>query len=1230
MASGAEGLDTRLRAVSLEGATSSSRLSASTGASEDPSARTFELELVAKSAPGRGAVATCAAAAGGLVVVGTSAGICTVHDFADGSSRDVDCASLARGDRHGSSSPSVAGIGSDALGRLTLAFGASSSANAAAQNQPRNIAVAALWLDPTGAHCVVTLRDASDGSDAGWGYFHARSWRRLKSLAAPSPARAGSVTPRSARETPAATNPAVTALGWRPDACDGRVARDVLVGTSDGCVHEMSIDAACGEDGPRRPDKGCRMLIDLSRDRRLGREGGGFVDDGSVDRAVRGIRTCVGGGGACVVLVATADRLRCFTGGDTLARTLQGVGGAGPRGGGVDPLVSMPSMGSRGESNARGFELHAWHHGRGGVGARADRMAWLVGGCGVYYGHLDVAGHDPRAADTVLQNHSLVPFPHGACGESDGAPLSMAPTRHHVLVAFARRLVAVNAVTGDLALDLDPVEAVNRAGGGVRVQAQAQVQVQAQAKAGDTPGSDRREVEDAGDNACLATDEVVGVSFLVTTRGHVLKVVARDEDKDAWRSYLARHDFARALSHCRTASQREEVHCAQAERAMAVNDAGKAARCYAKAGDFIDADVVVNIFKNAHEMDALETYLRRRLDLREADGAPAGDPAARQLAAWLLDLNVARCEDAARSPPTDDSSNDEFVARGRLQHFIHEHGARLDFDAAHAELTRRGLADDAAHLREAAGDWNGAARHWLSVRRDPGEAARVFRNPRMPPDARLAHARALFDLDPATAVDAFVVDDDLDPARLATEVFEGVVAGDESTGDPRGAVAVGAARYLTHAVTRGRGEVNTVDRRRLHDLALRAFVRVYPADPGALIGYVRDGFGTDSKTGEPLYDPVVAADLCERVGAIEAAMCVHCDRGDQDAALALAMAASDDLALAKSVLDRAGRRSRSRFGVSRRDIWRKIAAGAVARGFGAKVTEADVVEAADALRKYEETFGNGGGEGADGDGEVEEEERADPKLGTSRRAAEAYAVSRACAASSSYGDPSVRKRVVDRIVSLVEESDGELGVDDVLPLFPDFRSMEEWRDAVLNDLAARDGRVDAHVAAAAEARAKIDAAKRTLEELRTREAVIGWDEPCARCGGSVSSPPFSFHSFASEGTDPDEVDERCGLPKLYVFPCGMCFHATCLLESAVPRLGRRRRGEATALMDAIDVPLTFGLREMRRRLREKDGKAREGVVGDGGPGREGADAVARLDEILRERCPFCGEVEFSG
>ena len=189
MASGAEGSDSKLLGVSLEGASSSSsssRPSASTDAGmEDPSGgRTlFSLELVARSAPGVGAVATCAAAAGGLVVVGTSSGTCTVHDFADGTSRDVDCASLVHSGR-GSSSPSVgAGIGSDALGRLTSAFGASvvSSSSSAPQNPPRAVAVSAVWLDPTGAHCVVTLVDAGDeNAGAGWGYFHARSWRRPK------------------------------------------------------------------------------------------------------------------------------------------------------------------------------------------------------------------------------------------------------------------------------------------------------------------------------------------------------------------------------------------------------------------------------------------------------------------------------------------------------------------------------------------------------------------------------------------------------------------------------------------------------------------------------------------------------------------------------------------------------------------------------------------------------------------------------------------------------------------------------------------------------------------------------------------------------------------------------------------------------------------------------------------------------------------------------------------
>ena len=113
------------------------------------------------------------------------------------------------------------------------------------------------------------------------------------------------------------------------------------------------------------------------------------------------------------------------------------------------------------------------------------------------------------------------------------------------------------------------------------------------------------------------------------------------------------------------------------------------------------------------------------------------------------------------------------------------------------------------------------------------------------------------------------------------------------------------------------------------------------------------------------------------------------------------MVAADHLALAKPVLDRAVVVT-SRFGVSRRDIWRKIAAGAVARGFGAKVTEADG-RATDALRKYERRSGTAkqgarwgwGGEEEDGGSKVGRGGGAGrSKVGTSRRAAEAYGVTR--------------------------------------------------------------------------------------------------------------------------------------------------------------------------------------------------------------------------------------------
>jgi hypothetical protein len=319
--------------------------------------------------------------------------------------------------------------------------------------------------------------------------------------------------------------------------------------------------------------------------------------------------------------------------------------------------------------------------------------------------------------------------------------------------------------------------------------------------------------------------------------------------------------------------------------------------------------------------------------------------------------------------------------------------------------------DDAAHLCEAFGDWDGAVTHWLAVRQDPAEAARVIGNPRIPPDTRLRHAPALFTLDPKTAVDAFIADDGLDVTAIASRVIDLLVV----AVDPGDVAMEEGARYLTHVVTRRR-----VTDRGVHDLTLRLLVRRHDKDPHALVRYL-DGAGWDEQTGVSRYDPLLAADLCERAGAVKAAIRVHCDRGDHDRAIALAMR-SDDLTLAKSVLDAVDGARGARFGVTRRDIWRKIAVGVVVRGFGASVSEADVAEGAESRERYEDTFGDGGEEMGLNPNPKPQDEPADPKpdpTSSARIAAEAYAVSRACGASSSSRDPTVRKRVVDKIAALV-------------------------------------------------------------------------------------------------------------------------------------------------------------------------------------------------------------------
>ena len=1117
----------------------------------------FGLETLERNANRGGGVITTGAAADGLVVVGTTRGACVVHDLTAGAYREIDCLPLDDADR-----------------------------------SRRELTVARIWLDPTARHAVAVLRD-DDGRIVDTVYFHA-TFRRARPILG---VRDASVV--------------VTAVGWLADACEDDAARDVLVGADDGSLFALHLDA---DPSATRPDRAFRRLLD----------GAAWHTPESIPSSRR-IVGChvVRVDETFTVLVATPSRLHAFVGAGSLEETLRGSGGRGPGGGGPEALVTMPEDAPR-------SELHVW---RDAKGRRApDRFAWLVAG-GVYRGHLAPEDAEPGAADRVLDNHSLVPFPppprDGTLdGTSEDAlsrhPLSVAATNHHVLSLFPSTAEAVNVVTGD------PVDPVSLA----RLM-----------PLGATPDAD------APHARCLATDPITRDVYLITATA-ILRVTAKDEDRDAWRWHLDRGEFTLALEKCSDDARRGAVHARCAEMASRAGEHMRAAACYAEAGAAVSFEAVCLGFLDRGEDDALALYLRRRLDVVDRERDPE---TAKKLANWLADLHVSRACQA------EEGTLAEAEAEADLRAFVAEHARWLDPEATRKLLVEYGREDDVAFFAEVFGDWAESVAHSLR-RGDAGRAIETLSNPEVPAEEVYAAAAELFRLAPARAVDMFLDagPSRLDPSRLA-HAFEPCL--EETRGDDRddehddaaaddrddreNAAAAStvskkreAIRFLQTAVTRQGALARDV-----HDLLVRFLADAHRHSPAALTRYLV-GAGR-SGGGEPMYDRERAARLCETAGATDAAIQIRIDAGQLDRALRLALDAGDvdaavrvadardggldadpndsdgGLAHADDDTDRSDdsysedddddepsrraptrrlKNSRRRL-AARRRAWREIARSVVTRGFGVATREEDVeAHAADlddftrekerALDAFEREIGRN---------------IASADAGADRWEATAAATAAAANASPIADDPERRSAIVREALALAPRSRGALTVEDVLRLLPDFTEMDEVRDAVLAELERFRARAEssrretnANLALAAEIEAE-------MAEMESREVEIRWDHPCASCGGIISAPPAAFAHYAALGQDPEAMAERSPVAPFFLFPCGMAFHASCLVDAGVPWMLPKTRRRCLDLIAKLRVPLTRETKAMCRRWARKM-EAKKGGEGGGerivGAGRD--------------------------
>jgi vacuolar protein sorting-associated protein 18 len=212
---------------------------------------------------------------------------------------------------------------------------------------------------------------------------------------------------------------------------------------------------------------------------------------------------------------------------------------------------------------------------------------------------------------------------------------------------------------------------------------------------------------------------------------------------------------------------------------------------------------------------------------------------------------------------------------------------------------------------------------------------------------------------------------------------------------------------------------------------------------------------------------------------------------------------------------------------------------------------------------------------------------------------------RAAAAGPAEGkdDAEARAWRVAEVARVVEASRGAVGIEDVLPFFPDFVEIDALRDAVCRSLERYSAEVEALRREMATSAGTAQAIREDLARLDLRGATLDESEPCARCGRSLHRAPPAT-AGPSGGS----------LPRLYLFPTGNAFHGSCLcaeVASLGPEVQRRR------------------VTRLQARLAATMEGAASVPAFNGEPAMPVEEVRGLLNEEVAVEDPFCGEIVVS-
>ncbi|KAM7495155.1 hypothetical protein LguiB_029764 [Lonicera macranthoides] len=203
-----------------------------------------------------------------------------------------------------------------------------------------------------------------------------------------------------------------------------------------------------------------------------------------------------------------------------------------------------------------------------------------------------------------------------------------------------------------------------------------------------------------------------------------------------------------------------------------------------------------------------------------------------------------------------------------------------------------------------------------------------------------------------------------------------------------------------------------------------------------------------------------------------------------------------------------------------------------------------------------------------------------------------------------------KRENIRKAIAFLKETDGLLKIEDILPFFPDFALIDDFKEAICSALEDYNQQIENLKEEMNDATRGTDNIRNDISALAQRYAVIEHDEECGVCRRKIFSlggDHRMVRSYASTGP----------MAPFYVFPCGHAFHAQCLIAHVTKCTPPT---QAERILD-LQKQLMLLCGESREQL--NGGLTQDETVTNMTP----VDKIrSQLDDAIASECPYCGDL----